>query len=87
VKETGEWTNHVELGKWADAFILAPVTANTLAKLANGYCDNLLIATYLSADCPIFFAPAMDLDMYTHPTTSARLARFLVAARPTWSGE
>ena len=77
MKETGEWTNHVELGKWADAFILAPVTANTLAKLANGYCDNLLIATYLSADCPIFFAPAMDLDMYTHPTTSANISKLL----------
>jgi phosphopantothenoylcysteine decarboxylase/phosphopantothenate--cysteine ligase len=70
VKETGEWTNHVELGKWADALVIAPATANTLAKMANGYCDNLLLATYLSADCPIFFAPAMDLDMYTHPSTN-----------------
>ena len=77
VKETGEWTNHVELGKWADAFVIAPATANTLAKLANGYCDNLLIATYLSADCPIFFAPAMDLDMYKHPTTSASISKLL----------
>lgn len=77
MKETGEWTNHVELGKWADAIILAPVTANTLSKLANGYCDNLLIATYLSADCPVFFAPAMDLDMYTHPTTSASINKLL----------
>jgi phosphopantothenoylcysteine decarboxylase/phosphopantothenate--cysteine ligase len=77
VKETGEWTNHVELGKWADAFILAPVTANTLAKLAHGYCDNLLVATYLSADCPIFFAPAMDLDMYTHPSTLANIHKLI----------
>lgn len=77
MKETGEWTNHVKLGKWADAFIIAPATANTLAKLAHGYCDNLLIATYLSADCPVFFAPAMDLDMYTHPTTSANISKLL----------
>ena len=69
VQETGEWVNHVELGKWADAMVVAPCTANTLTKMANGYCDNLLLATYLSADCPIFFAPAMDLDMYLHPTT------------------
>ena len=77
VKETGEWTNHVELGKWADAFIIAPATANTLSKLANGYCDNLLVATYLSADCPIFFAPAMDLDMYTHPTTDSSIDKLI----------
>jgi phosphopantothenoylcysteine decarboxylase / phosphopantothenate---cysteine ligase len=69
VEETGQWTNHVELGKWADAFIIAPATANSLTKMAHGYCDNLLLATYLSADCPVFFAPAMDLDMYLHPTT------------------
>lgn len=70
VEETGEWTNHVELGKWADIMVIAPCTANTLAKMAHGYCDNLFIATYLSADCPIFFAPAMDLDMYAHPSTT-----------------
>lgn len=69
-KESGEWTNHVELGKWADLMIIAPLTANTLAKMAHGLCDNLLLATYLSADCPVFFAPAMDLDMYAHPSTS-----------------
>jgi phosphopantothenoylcysteine decarboxylase/phosphopantothenate--cysteine ligase len=73
VKETGQWTNHVDLGKWADVFIIAPCTANTLAKMANGYCDNLLLATYLSADCPTFFAPAMDLDMYLHPTTKSNI--------------
>src|SRR6202789_4190548 len=55
--ENGEWNNHVELGLWADAFIIAPATANTLAKMANGLCDNLLLATYLSAKCPVYFAP------------------------------
>ena len=58
--ESGEWNNHVELGLWADLFIIAPTSANTLAKMANGLCDNLLMATYLSAKCPIFVAPAMD---------------------------
>ena len=66
---TGEWNNHVELGLWADLMLVAPATANTLSKMANGNCDNLLIATYLSAKCPVYFAPAMDLDMYKHPTT------------------
>ncbi|MFV0564528.1 MAG: bifunctional phosphopantothenoylcysteine decarboxylase/phosphopantothenate--cysteine ligase CoaBC [Flavobacteriaceae bacterium] len=63
------WNNHVELGLWADMFIIAPATANTLSKMANGVCDNLLLATYLSAKCPVYFAPAMDLDMYKHATT------------------
>lgn len=63
------WNNHVELGLWADLFIIAPATANTLSKMANGVCDNLLMATYLSAKCPVYFAPAMDLDMYKHPST------------------
>jgi phosphopantothenoylcysteine decarboxylase / phosphopantothenate---cysteine ligase len=67
--ETGQWNNHVELGLWADAMVIAPATANTLAKMANGNCDNLLIAAYLSARCPVFFAPAMDLDMLQHPST------------------
>ncbi|MBX2985360.1 MAG: bifunctional phosphopantothenoylcysteine decarboxylase/phosphopantothenate--cysteine ligase CoaBC [Bacteroidia bacterium] len=67
--ENGEWTNHVELGLWADIMLIAPATANTLAKMATGICDNLLLATYLSAKCPVFFAPAMDLDMYAHLTT------------------
>lgn len=63
------WNNHVELGLWADLFIVAPTTANTLSKMASGNSDNFLIATYLSAKCPVYFAPAMDLDMYKHPTT------------------
>ena len=62
------WNNHVELGLWADLFVIAPATANTLSKMANGICDNLLLATYLSAKCPVYFAPAMDLDMYKHPS-------------------
>jgi phosphopantothenoylcysteine decarboxylase/phosphopantothenate--cysteine ligase len=64
-----EWNSHVELGLWADLMIIAPATANTLSKMANGLCDNLLIACYLSAKCPVYFAPAMDLDMYIHPST------------------
>lgn len=67
------WNNHVELGLWADLFVVAPVTANTLSKMASGNSDNFLIATYLSAKCPVFFAPAMDLDMYKHPTTKNAL--------------
>ena len=63
------WNNHVELGLWADYMVIAPATANTLSKMANGTCDNLLLATYLSAKCPVYFAPAMDLDMYKHPST------------------
>lgn len=74
VKNTqGEWTNHVELGLWGDAFLIAPLTANTLGKMANGLCDNLLLATYLSARCPVFVAPAMDLDMYQHPSIQKNL--------------
>ena len=67
------WNNHVELGLWADLFIVAPATANTLSKIASGNSDNFLIATYLSAKCPVYFAPAMDLDMYKHPTTKNAL--------------
>jgi len=69
----GEWTNHVELGLWADLMIIAPATANTIAKMANGICDNLLLATYLSAKCPVWIAPAMDLDMFLHPSTTKNL--------------
>ena len=67
------WNNHVELGLWADLFVVAPATANTLSKMASGNSDNFLIATYLSAKCPVYFAPAMDLDMYKHPTTKNAL--------------
>jgi phosphopantothenoylcysteine decarboxylase/phosphopantothenate--cysteine ligase len=70
-EDNEKWNNHVELGLWADIMLIAPATANTLSKLANGTCDNLLIATYLSAKCPVFIAPAMDLDMYKHPSTIA----------------
>ena len=63
------WNNHVELGLWADVMLIAPATANTLAKMASGICDNFLLGTYLSAKCPVIFAPAMDLDMYQHPAT------------------
>lgn len=69
--EAIQWNNHVELGLWGDLMLIAPATANTLAKMAHGNCDNLLIATYLSAKCPVYFAPAMDLDMYKHPSTLA----------------
>ena len=67
--DAGTWNNHVELGLWADIMLIAPASANTLAKMANGQCDNILLATYLSAKCPVFFAPAMDLDMWVHPST------------------
>lgn len=72
--ETG-WNNHVELGLWADAYVVAPATANTLAKMANGICDNILTACYLSARCPVFVAPAMDLDMWTHPSTQENVRK------------
>ncbi|GGH18988.1 bifunctional phosphopantothenoylcysteine decarboxylase/phosphopantothenate--cysteine ligase CoaBC [Mucilaginibacter phyllosphaerae] len=72
--KTGEWNNHVELGLWADAMIIAPASANTMAKMANGLVDNLLTAVYLSAKCPVYFAPAMDLDMWKHDTTQQNIA-------------
>lgn len=71
----GAWNQHVELGLWADALLIAPCTANTLAKMSHGLCDNFLMAVYLSAKCPVFIAPAMDLDMYAHPTTLENMAR------------
>lgn len=70
-----DWNNHVDLGLWADIMLIAPATANTLSKMASGTCDNLLLATYLSAKCPVFFAPAMDLDMYKHPSTKTSLKK------------
>ncbi len=73
--EGGSWNNHVELGLWADAMCIAPASANTLAKMANGFCDNMLLATYLSAKCPVFFAPAMDLDMWKHKAVKHNIDR------------
>lgn len=73
--ETGQWNHHVDLGLWADAVVIAPVSANTLGKMANGLCDNLLLAVYLSARCPVFIAPAMDLDMLRHPSTQSNLKK------------
>lgn len=72
-KENGTWNNHVELALWADILLIAPATANVLAKMANGLCDNLLLAVYMSAKCPVYIAPAMDLDMYVHPSTERNL--------------
>jgi phosphopantothenoylcysteine decarboxylase/phosphopantothenate--cysteine ligase len=74
-EENPRWNDHVTLGLWADIFIIAPATANTLAKMSQGICDNLLMATYLSAKCPVYFAPAMDLDMYKHPSTTESLQK------------
>ena len=74
-KKSGVWTNHVEYGLWADLFVVAPLTANSLAKMASGACDNLLLATYLSMKCPVMVAPAMDLDMYAHPATKRNLVQ------------
>ncbi|WOC40476.1 bifunctional phosphopantothenoylcysteine decarboxylase/phosphopantothenate--cysteine ligase CoaBC [Polaribacter sp. HL-MS24] len=74
-EENELWNNHVALGLWADIMLVAPATANTLSKMTNGVCDNLLLATYLSAKCPVYFAPAMDLDMYIHPATKNNLEK------------
>ncbi len=93
INEDGEhqmWNNHVEIGLWADFFVIAPATANTLSKMAMGTSDNLVLATYLSAKCPIYFAPAMDLDMYRHPTSLAnfeKLQSFGNIMIPAESGE
>ena len=84
------WNNHVDLGLWADYFVIAPATANTLSKMAHGKSDNLLLATYLSAKCPVYFAPAMDLDMYIHPSTNdtfEKLIEFGNIMIPATSGE
>jgi phosphopantothenoylcysteine decarboxylase/phosphopantothenate--cysteine ligase len=75
--ENGTWNNHVELGLWADVMLIAPASANSLAKAAHGICDNLLMATYLSARCPVVWAPAMDLDMFQHPATQKNLETLL----------
>ncbi len=84
------WNNHVDLGLWADLVLIAPATANTLSKMATGTCDNLLLASYLSAKCPVYVAPAMDLDMYKHPSTKntfAKLESFGNTIIPAESGE
>lgn len=84
------WNNHVELGLWADYVVIAPATANTLSKMANGTCDNLVLATYLSAKCPVYFVPAMDLDMYKHSSTKENLQKlqsFGNVMIPATSGE
>jgi len=73
--EENSWANHVELGRWADLMLIAPASANTIAKMATGICDNLLLAVYLSATCPIMLAPAMDDDMYSHPTFTSNIGR------------
>jgi phosphopantothenoylcysteine decarboxylase/phosphopantothenate--cysteine ligase len=71
--ENGDWNSHVDLGLWADAYVIAPATANSIGKMANGIADNLLLTTYLSAKCPVFFAPTMDLDMFKHPATQKNI--------------
>jgi len=86
----GVWNNHVELGLWPDLMLIAPATANTLSKMASGTCDNLLMATYLSAKCPVYYAPAMDLDMYKHSSTLEnfkKLQEFGNTMIPAESGE
>jgi phosphopantothenoylcysteine decarboxylase/phosphopantothenate--cysteine ligase len=88
--ENEVWNNHVDLGLWADVFVIAPATANTLSKMTTGTCNNLLLATYLSAKCPVYVAPAMDLDMYKHPSTKetlAKLTSFGNTVIPATSGE
>ena len=84
------WSNHVMLGRWADLFVIAPLSCNTMAKMANGICDNLLLATYLSATCPVLVAPAMDEDMWKHPGTRANLQKIITygnAVVPVENGE
>jgi phosphopantothenoylcysteine decarboxylase/phosphopantothenate--cysteine ligase len=88
--EEGVWNNHVELALQTDLFIIAPATANTLGKMAMGLCDNLLLATYLSSKCPVYFAPAMDLDMYQHPAVKKNIAQLVKYGNhiiPAESGE
>ncbi|MBN1338499.1 MAG: bifunctional phosphopantothenoylcysteine decarboxylase/phosphopantothenate--cysteine ligase CoaBC [Bacteroidales bacterium] len=75
LKSDGTWISHIDLGRWADIILIAPVTATTLGKMAHGIADNLLVATYLAARCPVLFAPAMDMDMFLHPSTQANIAR------------
>lgn len=89
-EENEVWNNHVELGLWADLMVIAPATANTLSKMTHGVCDNLLLAVYLSAKCPVYFAPAMDLDMYQHPSTKESIQKLTSYGNvfiPATSGE
>lgn len=74
-KESGSWNSHVDLGLWADLFLVAPATAATIGKMANGICDNLVITAYMSAKCPVMLAPAMDLDMFSHAATQENLLK------------
>ena len=74
VQSEAGWNNHIEMGLWADALLVAPASANTLAKLANGLCDNVLSGVYLSARCPVFVAPALEVDVWRHPATQANIA-------------
>ncbi|HOK52581.1 MAG TPA: bifunctional phosphopantothenoylcysteine decarboxylase/phosphopantothenate--cysteine ligase CoaBC, partial [Bacteroidales bacterium] len=73
--ENGQWNSHIDLGIWADLYLVAPATANTIAKMAYGIADNLLLTTYLSARCPVMIAPAMDVDMFLHPTTQENIQK------------
>jgi phosphopantothenoylcysteine decarboxylase/phosphopantothenate--cysteine ligase len=75
--DTKDWISHVDLAQWADLILIAPVTAKTMAKMVSGECDSLLLATYLSAKCPVYFAPAMDLDMYKHPSTKQNIEKLV----------
>lgn len=88
--DQGQWNNHVDLGLWADMLIIAPATADTLSKMVAGHCDNLLMGVYLSAKCPVYFAPAMDLDMYRHPSTIENIEKLKSYGNhfiPSGSGE
>ena len=76
-QSNGEWHSHIEMGLWADIFLIAPLTANTLSKMAGGMADNIMVATYLAAKCPVFFAPAMDVDMFHHPSTQGNIQKLL----------
>ncbi len=74
-RESGSWNSHVDLGGWADLFLVAPATASTIAKMANGVCDNLVVTTFMSVKCPVMVAPAMDLDMFVHPALQDNLRK------------
>lgn len=77
VTKDGTWNSHVDMGLWADIMLIAPASAATIGKMANGICDNLLITTYMSMKCPVFVAPAMDLDMYQHPSTHKNIEQLI----------